>query len=91
MGKGKEQVSEKRKAHMEKKHLPKKMKMKAHKRPSDIYLGSDDYEFIANRVQETLDAPMTVIVTTQTVMKSTLDLQIAELKTIMERASQLTT
>ena len=62
------------------------MKMKSHKPTSNVHLGSDDFEFIVNWVQEILDAPMTTIVTTQTTMKSALDLHIVELKTIVERA-----
>lgn len=62
------------------------MKTEVHKPTLDVHLGSDDYELIANWVQETSDAPMITIVTVQTVMKSALDLQIAELKNIVERA-----
>ena len=86
----KERVGEKCKATQEDQPQPKKMKTKSHRPISDVHLGLDDYELIATRVLETLDAPMTTIVTTQTAMKSALDVQIAELKTIVERASQLT-
>ena len=65
------------------------MNTKAHRPTSDVHLGLDDYELITNQVQETLDALIVAIVTVQTAMKSTLDLQIVELKTIVERASQI--
>lgn len=63
------------------------MKTKAHKPTSNVHLDSDDYELVVNQVQETLDAPMTTIVIAHIKMKSALDLQIAMLKSIMERAS----
>ena len=65
------------------------MKTKAHKPTSNVHLDSDDYELVVNQVQETLDAPMTTIVIAHIKMKSALDLQIAMLKSIMERASQI--
>lgn len=69
----------------------KRPKMKAHKKPIEAQLGSDDYENITTCMQETLEAPMTSIVSSQTVLKSAIDMQIADLKTLMERASQLPT
>ena len=59
----KEWVGEKRKAPQEEQPQQKKMKMKSHKTSPNVHLGSDDFEFIVNWVQETLDVPMTTIVT----------------------------
>ena len=87
----KERVGEKHKAPQEEQPEQKKMKTKSHRNSSNVHLGSNDFKFIANQVQEILDAPMIVIVTAQTTMKSALDLHITELNTIMERESQLTT
>ena len=47
-GKGKEKVGEKQKAPQEEQPWLKKVKTKAQKPPSDVHLGLDDYEFIAN-------------------------------------------
>ena len=65
--------------------------MNTHKLPTDTQLGLDDYENIATCVQETLEGPMTAIVSLQTKMKSTLDMKIAELKTLLERTMHIPT
>ena len=58
--------------------------MRAHKPPTDTQLGSADYDNIATYVQETLEGSMTAIVSSQTEMKSVMDLTIVELKTLLE-------
>ena len=82
-------TGEKRKASQEDSKSHKRQKMRAHKPPSDAKLGSVDYNSIATYVQETLEGPMTTIMSSQTKMKSTLDMKIAELKTLLEQASQI--
>lgn len=84
-------IGEKRNALQEDQPRHKRTKSKAHKSVSNVHLGLNDYELIVTRVQENLEPPMKMIVTAQTAMKRTLDKQIIELKTIVERASQLTT
>ena len=69
----------------------KRQNMKAHKLPTHAQLGLDDYDNIATCVQETLEGSMTSIVSLQTKMKSVMDLKIAELKTLLERALQIPT
>ena len=65
--------------------------MKAKKKPIAPQLGSTDYEGIATYLQETLEGSMTMIVSPQTEMKSALDMKIMELKTLLERALQIST
>lgn len=48
--------------------------MKAHKPPTDAQLGSTDYESIATYVQETLEGSMTTRVSSQTAMKSAIEM-----------------
>ena len=87
----KEQVGEKHKALQEDQPQQKRTKTKAHRLTSYVHLGLDDYGLITTWVQKSLEPPMTATITMQTSMKSALDMQISELKTIVERASQLTT
>ena len=84
-------MGEKCKATQEAQPPHKRTKSKSHKPPSEDQLGLDNYENIATRVQETLDPLMTVLVSSQTTLKSALDIHIDQLKTLMERASQLQT
>lgn len=76
--KEKERTREKRKAPQEEQsqHKCMKTKSKAHKLPSDVQLGINDYDNIATKVQESLELPMTTLVSSQTELKSTLDAQI---------------
>ena len=71
--------------------VQKRRKRKAHKPPSNAQLGSANYEGIAHYVQDTLEGSMTTIVSLQTKMKSTLNIRIVELKTLLERATQMPT
>ena len=75
------------------KELPpkKRQKMKAQRKPTTPQLGTNDYDNIGKCVQETLEESMTAIVSSQTEMKSTLDMKIVELKTLLERATQIPT
>ena len=82
--KKKEHTGEKRKASQEEPTPQNKQKMKAHKPPSNAQLGSTNYEGIAHYVQETLEGSMTMIVRSQTKMKSMLDMRIVELNTLLE-------
>jgi len=88
--KEKERTGEKHKAPQDDLNSHKRTKEKSHKQPIDGQLGMDDYENIASHIQESLEPPMTVLVSSQTAMKRALDMQIVELNTLMERASQLT-
>ena len=62
----------------------KRKKMKVHRPPSDAQLGVTDYEGIAHYVKDTLEGSMTAIVSLETDMKSTLDMKIVEMKTLLE-------
>lgn len=89
--KKKEHTGEKRKASQEESMPRKRQKRKAHKLPTDARLGSVDYDNIATYVQDTLEGSMTAIVSLQTEMKSVLDMEIAELKTLLEQTTQILT
>ena len=89
--KEKEHAGEKNKASQEDQLPHKRRKSKSHKPTSDVQLGMDNYDNITTQVQESLEPPMTMLVTSETTMKRALDMQIAELRSIVERGSQLTT
>ena len=89
--KDKERTGEKHKAPQDDPKPHKRPKMKAQRNPVEDQLGSNDYENITTCVQETLEAPMIAIVSSQTAMKSVINMKIVELKTLMEQASQLPT
>ena len=89
--KKKEHTREKRKTSQAEPQPHKRPNMKAHKKPTTPQLGSDDYDNIATCVQETLEGSMTTIVISRSEMKSVLDMKIVELKTLLERASQILT
>ena len=62
--------------------------MRAQNPPTNAQLGSTDYEGIASHVQDTLEESMTVIVRSQTVLKTALEIKIMELKTLLQCAAQ---
>lgn len=82
--KDKEHTGEKRKAPQDDLKPHKRTKLKSEKPPTYGQLGVYDYENNATCIQETLEPPMTSIVSSQTALKSVLDMQIAELKTLLE-------
>ena len=85
-------MGEKRKAPEEELMSGKKFKRKAHKAsPVEDKFSIDDIDKIANHVYQTLEDSITTIVTLHNAMKSAVDQRIAELKTLLERTSQMST
>ena len=70
-------------------HLRKKRKDSTE--PYDPQLSLVDYEGIATSMQESMEGSMTMIVSSQTKMKTTLDMIIVELKILLEQTAQMPT
>ena len=75
---------EKQKASQDESKPHKRKNLRAHKLPTDAQLGSANYDCIATYMQETLEGSMIGIVSSQTAMKSVMDMQIVELNTLLE-------
>ena len=82
-GKEKQPDSEKRSASQDEPNSHARKKRKAIREPYEPQLSSEHYEHITTSSQETLGGSMTMIVTSQHVMRAKLVSKIAELKTLL--------